>query len=378
MKICIITEGYPAPNNPGFYEFLDQLVSAWADMGNTITVIYPIPYFVEYFNKNRYYKKIWKKRTKKRNKITIICPRFFRVSDRKLGVIDTQKISYYSFHKAAVRTLKRLKYKPDIIYSHFLSAGCHAGDIGNLMNIPAYCAFGESSLWSIDNWNRTNVKKSLSKLAGIISVSSENKRILIENKLFRKDDIKVFPNGVDHTIFLQKNKREIRKKLGYPQKAFIGAYVGSFSSCKGALRAQKAAVDAGNIPMIYIGGGSCKPEGSNILFCGKVPHVEIPEYLNAADFFILPTKSEGCCNAIIEAMACGLPIISSAGAYNDDILSESYSIRTDPDDIVEMTKAIKFLKDNPDTRAEMSRASKEASFKFDIVSRASAIIDFLQ
>ncbi len=130
--------------------------------------------------------------------------------------------------------------------------------------------------------------------------------------------------------------------------------------------------------MVYIGGGAKKPEGSNILFCGKLQHEIIPKYLSAADFFILPTKAEGCCNAIVEAMACGLPIISANGAYNDDILSDEYSIRTDPDDIHAMAEAIRTLQDNPEKRVSMSVAAAEASRRFDIFDRACAIIEFMQ
>ncbi len=378
MNICVITEGYPAPNNPAFYVFLDQLVSTWADKGNEVTVIYPVPFFAEFFDKKRYYKQKWEKMTQGGNRVTVFSPRFFRFSDRKIGCINTQKIAYWSFHASAVQTIKRLPNKPDVIYSHFLSAGCHAGDIGQKKGIPAFCAFGESTLWSIDGWDVEKVRESLVKLSGIISVSSENRRVLVEHNLYREKDIEVFPNGVDHTTFFQRNKNEIRKKYGFPEDTFIGAFTGSFNDAKGVLRAQDAAMRAGGVKMIYIGGGACKPEGSNILFSGKLQHERIPEYLSAADFFILPTKAEGCCNAIIEAMACGLPIISASGAYNDDILSEEYSIRTDPSDIDAMTEAIRTLRDDSERRVKMSAEARTASTKFDINKRASAIIEFMQ
>lgn len=378
MNICIITYGYPTPNNQGLFVFVDQLVSAWADMGYKMTVINPIPYFVEYFDKKRYYKRIWEKRTLKGNCIKVVSPRYFRVSNKKVGFVDTQRISYKSFQRTVEQTIKELDEKPDILYSHFLPAGCHVGDIGKQMATPAFCAFGESSLWSIDGWDLNNVRESLSKLSGIVSVSTENKRVLVENHLYSEDDIEVFPNGVDHSIFYPRDKRETRRRLGFPEDAFIGAFTGSFSDAKGVLRAQEAANNAGNMQMIYIGGGASRPKSSNILFCGKLPHEEIPEYLSAADFFILPTRAEGCCNAIIEAMACGLPIISSDGPYNDDILNETYSIRTKPDDVEAMSKAIRFLSDHPKERMQMSEYAKTASLEFDIYDRAARIISFMQ
>ena len=378
MKICILTTGFPTPKEPGKYAFLDQLACTWAEMGNEVNVIYPIPILVELFDKNRFYRSRWIRTTLGGSSITVFCPRYFSMSDKTVLGVNTRIISYKSFQRAIIRTLSDLKNKPDVLYGHFLPSGCQAGDIGRKLSIHSFCAFGESSLWSLDGCNTDDVRRRLAKLSGIVSVSTENKRILVENDLYREEDIEVFPNGVDHSLFYPRDKQEMRKKYGFPADAFIGAFTGSFSDDKGVLRAQEAAVKAGNVPMIYIGSGTCKPEGSNILFSGKLQHEKIPEYLSAADFFILPTKAEGCCNAIIEAMACGLPIISSKGAYNDDILSDTYAIRTDPTDVTAMAKAIKALYEDPKRRSRMSESAREASMRFDISKRAAAIIGFMR
>ena len=378
MNICIITTGYPTPIDPGKYAFVDQLACAWADMGSEVTVIYPIPYLAEVSDKKRFYRSKWKRNTFAGNVVSVYSPRYFSASDMTVFGLDTNLLSYRSFQNTVIHTIKQLKRKPDMLYAHFLSSGCQAGDIGLKLDLSSFCAFGESSLWSIEGRNIEKVKNSLSKLSGIISVSTENKRVLVENELFRESDIGVFPNGVDHSIFFRRDKREVRLKHGFPEDAFIGTFTGSFSDDKGVLRAQEAAIRAGNVPMIYIGGGTCKPEGSNILFCEKLQHEEIAEFLSAADFFILPTKAEGCCNAIIEAMACGLPIISANGAYNDDILTDDYSIRTDPTDIAAMTEAIEYLRGEPRRRFVMSEAAQKASMRFNISDRAKAIIEFMK
>lgn len=378
MNICILTAGFPTPLEPGKYAFVDQLACTWADMDNKVTIIYPIPAFVEIYNKKRFYKSKWQRETANGKTISVLCPRFLSVSDKTVFGINTSNIAYKSFQNAAYTTIAQMADRPDVLYGHFLPSGCQAGDIGEKLSIPSFCAFGESSLWSIEGRNPDSVRESLSKLSGIVSVSTKNKRVLIDNHLYREEDIEVFPNGADHSIFSPKDKSASRRKIGFMEEAFIGVYTGAFNDDKGVLRVQEAAVKAGNVKMIYIGGGDEKPEGTNILFCGKLQHESIPDYLNAADFFILPTKAEGCCNAIVEAMACGLPIISADGAYNDDILSEAYSIRTNPDDITAMTEAIIFLRDHPDQRLSMATEAKKASMQFNIVDRAALIIDFMQ
>ena len=73
----------------------------------------------------------------------------------------------------------------------------------------------------------------------------------------------------------------------------------------------------------------------------KWEHDVIAEYLNCADIFVSPTLAEGCSNSIVEAMACGLPIISSDLPFNHDILDEKNSILLDPVEVNEIALAIR-------------------------------------
>ena len=88
-----------------------------------------------------------------------------------------------------------------------------------------------------------------------------------------------------------------------------------------------------------------QPDCEGILFKGKLPHEEIPLYLNTADVFVLPSLAEGCSNSIVEAMACGLPVISSDLSFNYDILNADNSILVNPNDVGEISAAIKKLMD---------------------------------
>ena len=376
-KITVLCAGYPTPADPTMLPFIDQLVCAWADMGVSVNVICPVMRFAEIKDKTRFYKSRWTRKTERGNEFPVCHPRYLGFGALEGKISALYRISYRNFQKAIRRTLDSMSQLPDVLYSHFLTAGTHTGDLSQEYGIPGFCAFGESSLWSVNPGNTDTAKDSLGKLRGIIAVSSGNKETLVHSGLYPAERIRVIPNAVNTDIFHPYDRGEMRRKYGFPENETIGVFVGAFCDRKGVLRVQEAAQNE-NIRMIYIGGGEEDPAGENILFKGKVPHARIAEYLSAADFFVLPTKAEGCCNAIIEAIACGLPVISSDKRFNDDILSDEYSIRIDPDSTEEIRNAMVYLAENPEKREKMSDAAKDKAAHLSIEERASLIIRAMQ
>ena len=76
-------------------------------------------------------------------------------------------------------------------------------------------------------------------------------------------------------------------------------------------------------------------------------------------------------------MACGLPVISSDGEFNDDLLNDEMSIRINPLDVQEIRHAICTLRDDRRLRSNMSVASLERSKIFNINERARLILNFM-
>lgn len=93
---------------------------------------------------------------------------------------------------------------------------------------------------------------------------------------------------------------------------------------------------------------------------------------------LLPTLNEGCSNAIVEAMACGLPIISSNRAFNDDILDAECSIRVNPVDVDEIHEAIQKLVSDPISREKMSEAAIKKAENLTLSVRAQNILAYIE
>lgn len=377
-RICIISSKYPTEKNPE-YTFVDQLVCSFADKGIECVVISPYSISRRIVRKTEKLPYKCVKLTRKGNKIVIFRPRYISFSSSILN-INTSKATYYSFRKSVLNVIKKRKILVDAVYGHFLyPSGLCAADIGYDLKIPSFLAYGESSFDRYKNLDKSFLKSKIKKLNGIISVSNKNKEELIELGLIDNEKkIKVFPNGVDPARFYQVDKTTVRKELNIREDIFVISFLGQFIDRKGINILSRVLNTFEDVHSIFIGSGIEEPNCHNILFKGKVPHDMVYKYLNASDVFVLPTKAEGCSNAIIEAMACGLPIISSNLSFNDDILDESCSLRIDPNNESELYNAIKELKNNSTLRKRLSIGSLKKAKNLSLNSRAERIITFME
>ncbi len=377
-QICFVLDWYPTKKNNGCV-FVKHLIYAIADKGIDCVVIAPRI-------KNANTEKVPYQRVEKTangNVIRIFTPTYWHLTSRK----QTIKLSMNNHYRAVMRTIKKEKLNIDAVYGHFIyQCGLTAARVGKAMGIPSYCACGENAIRFekgnepyTTGINYANWKSILSDLTGIVSVSSNNKNLLVDNEYVSKDvKIGVFPNGVDEKKFFSIDKAKAREQLGFNKEDFIIVFTGAFTQRKGISELNLALKNCENVYSIFLGKGESTPDCDNVLFCGSVQNDMVATYLNAADVFILPTKGEGCCNAIVEALACGLPVISSDLPFNDDILDETNSIRIDVTNVKEIEEAIKKLQNDRELLARLSSGAKASSENLSIEKRAENILRFME
>ncbi|GAI76670.1 unnamed protein product, partial [marine sediment metagenome] len=99
----------------------------------------------------------------------------------------------------------------------------------------------------------------------------------------------------------------------------------------------------------------------NIFFEGFVQKEDIVKYYKLADVFVLPSFNEVWGLVVNEAMACGLPIISSklAGVTRDLVKDGINGYSFDPDNIEELTEKLKTILGNNELRNKMRAKSLE-------------------
>lgn len=365
MNILIITPDYP-DRYKVHYPFVKQLVDEFARQGHRCFVI--APYSVTK-NKRFYPAKEYD------GDVMVYRPNHLSFSNFKIGKL---KFSDLFRGRAIQRATKWLPVKPDVVYCHFWKCAVEAYPYAYPNRLPLFVASGESSIVSFFD-GATFPKQVSDYIKGVICVSSKNKDESIALGLTTAERCMVSPNSVNSSLFKKRDKEECRKKLGIPKDKFVISFVGAFINRKGSKRVSDAisSLDGDPVYSLFVGKGDQEPTCENILFKGRLPHEEIPVYLNASDAFVLPTLAEGCCNAIVEAMSCGLPVISSNLPFNWDVLDESNSIMIDPNDVGAIAGAIAKLRDDIVLRDKMSAASLEKAKSLTIDQRAKGIVTFI-
>jgi glycosyltransferase involved in cell wall biosynthesis len=135
-------------------------------------------------------------------------------------------------------------------------------------------------------------------------------------------EAKVIPNGVDTSIFRPANKQEIRQALGLPLNEPIILFVANgikSNTFKDYETLKKAMEQIGNhstgpVHFIALGESGSKEVIGN-MHIHYIPRTTdtslISKYYQAADVYVHSTKADTFPTTILEAMACGLPVIAS-------------------------------------------------------------------
>ena len=132
--------------------------------------------------------------------------------------------------------------------------------------------------------------------------------------------IKVIHNGVDTDAFFPMDKSLSRKQLGLTGKSIIALWVGLSPERKGLFTVIDSLKNYPNIHLLVV--GMIKPNTKNVTFLGKVPFEQLRAAYNASDFFFFPTRYEGFPVAPLEAMACGLPVLTSQASNMGEIMKQ--------------------------------------------------------
>lgn len=151
-------------------------------------------------------------------------------------------------------------------------------------------------------------------------------------------------------------------------------FVGHVYRTKGVYELVEACVRIPNVQLRIVGKyvdqlkrdleeiAKIKENGNWLQFIGEVSHEEVVKEFYKADMFVFPSYTEGFPNVLLEAMACGCPIVSSdVGAIPEmlDIGTSDCGLCFKPQDVGEVYSSINALIDNVDLKKKISFKAKE-------------------
>ena len=378
----MLVNKYPNVIEPNVCVFIQSLIWKFADLGFQCNVICPMP-----INFNLKYIGFSKKRIEKNENgkiINIYHPKYisFGQSGRFLQKLRV-KFTTWRYTKACDRILKKqnLKRKYDLIYSHFICpSGVAAALLGKKYKINSFMAHGEAFYRGDIKYGNKYLKNVFNSLTGVIAVSTQNKDYLVNNKVIDSNKVKIYPNGFSESRFYKIDRNKARKYFNWNEKDFIIGFCGSFDERKGVLRLQEAIDELNDSKVLFACAGRGKqiPTSKKCIWKKTINNNELLYFYNAIDVFCLPTQNEGCCNAIVEAMGCGCPIISSDRSFNYDILDKENSILIDPNNVKEIKNAILTLMNDKNLLKRMSNNSLNKSKELNLEKRAKKIAKFIE
>lgn len=376
MRLALITGNYPSTNGRMDGSFVRQFVLALSRAGGECVVIAPVSIVAP---------RNWPPDPRESREqdggssVRVLRPRYVSFSSKQLPGLNTARLTLRSFTHCVSRTLRRIDWLPDLVYGHFLyDAGYAAVQLGSRIGRPSVVSVGEGEFWSVRPFGFEKATRDFRSASGFLAVSSDVGNGLTRDLAIPADKIRVFPNGVDLTLFKPGNRLEARHAFGISDGQFVIAFVGHFDRKKGLEFLLEAVRGSAGIALLLLGTGRADTDGCQVAFEGTLPHSDVPRFLAAADVFVLPTQVEGSCNSVLEAMACGLPIVTSNGRYMDDIVDDDVAVRVDPMDVRAIREAIVALMNDPARRKRMAEACLEKSRQFDIILRAKKVTAWME
>ncbi|RLF07948.1 MAG: glycosyltransferase family 1 protein [Thermoprotei archaeon] len=184
---------------------------------------------------------------------------------------------------------------------------------------------------------RALIKKSLDRADKIISVSEFTKSE-VESVGIDESKIEVVHMGVDISLYKPMEKEECRRKLGLSNEEKYILVVASNAPHKRMDITKKVFSEIrksyDDIKLIKIGYGT-RLEGEGIINLGFIPEEKMPILYNAADVLLHTSEYEGFGMPLLEAMACGTPIVASNKASISEVVGDcGYLVDLDTEDCV--------------------------------------------
>ena len=227
-------------------------------------------------------------------------------------------------------------FSPDLIFSFFVyPAGYAALEIGRKLGVPAVVMAIGSDIHSIgDRISAMHTRRVLREIDFLVTVSGD-----LRNKALgmgtRPEKSRAVVNGCDLAVFHPRDRLQAREKLQIEANTEAVVYIGRMDVKKGLRELVQAAAslrsERPRLHVYLVGEGPDRPEIDSAIqandaagYIHMLPGCafdDVAVWMAAADLVTLPSYMEGCPNVVLEALACGRPVVATHVGGIPEILS---------------------------------------------------------
>jgi glycosyltransferase involved in cell wall biosynthesis len=279
-------------------------------------------------------------------------------------------IRYYVAWKVGRYVMKHSSVADIVICSNFFSWNikrCRSAVIYHGTEIGRYLST-RTSMSFLRNLVVRTIGSHLDSRTGrgkkVIAVSGATKEEIERNYNLKVD--RVIPNAVDLTVFRpRQDKSALRLKFGLPRDKFLILFVGTPDPRKGLgwIVSQLMPRLPDDCHLVARSGTSLNAQRMTVV--PRLTIEKLADLYGACDCLVFPTRYEGCSFTLVEALASGLPVVTSrAGSGKDLLIDDVLSKYTaDKIDVDEYVGRIIVLKDSQEERRNVAAAARQFAEK---------------
>jgi len=337
-KIVVFSSLYPSRIRPNAGVFIRERMSKVAEQ-LPLVVVSPVPWF-PLQGLIRLCKPEFRPQPatfERQQGIDVYYPRFLSIPGllKSWDGLFMALGSFFTFYRL------RKQFQFNIIDAHFAYPDGYAATLlGKWFAVPVTITLrGTEVPQSKRPQIRTCLLQALQNATQVFSVSESLKQHVVELGA-DAEKIQRIGNGVDTKKFYPVDKQEARQQLELPEDAKVLISVGGLVDRKGFHRVLEVlpALVKQYPNLIYLIVGGPSPEGNiserlqqqvkdldlveHVRFLGSQPSDQLKTPLSASDVFVLATANEGWANVFLEAMACGLPVITTDVGGNAEVVND--------------------------------------------------------
>lgn len=341
LNVLVMPAWYPAPENPAAVSFLREHVRAVARFHNVVVLVAsrePSAVSASVFVEQAVEDGV----------------RVLRMKYRRSPLPKTTGFRYLRGLLAVFRSIVREGFRPDLIHAHFYPAAFPALVLGKLFGIRVLLTEHSASYAvGLRGLTRLEAKLALGRVRLLIAVS-ESLREQMEACGVR-GEFRIIPNAVDTRVFYP----DPSQRAVEPKRVLVAARLHPIKGLPTLLEGLAIlARSRDDVVLDVVGDGELRPElvslagrlrlRQKVSFHGFQPREAMAAFMRRSHVFALSSHSENCPCVLLEALASGLPIVSSDVGGVREVVPKHMGALFPRDDAEACADALSSVLDRPE------------------------------